>query len=227
MFYTRPSLQDFFVQLVETEIDKPLKDRPNSPHSERNMATGLLLRAVLLTLTCQLVFGTSSTPLQCSTSSNHQRVGECFQKPSSYNTLPFITTNAACCAACAADQRCGLWTLRTNTTLNPGCFLKPFSPSPTIRHDSLCTSGEKGGGPTPPPSPPPPTPAPLSLTPPPTYWCTWLAQSHNWMDAGGAMSDAEASDKQCIFKVFFRVFFVGLTGLLQITMMLHLPRLYS
>lgn len=199
----------FLSSWVETEIDKPLKDRPNSPHSERNMATGLLLRAVLLTLTCQLVFGTSSTPLQCSTSSNHQRVGECFQKPSSYNTLPSITTNAACCAACAADQRCGLWTLRTNTTLNPGCFLKPFSPSPTIRHDSLCTSGEKGGGPTPPPSPPPPTPAPLSLTPPPTYWCTWLAQSHNWMDAGGAMSDAEASDKQCIFKVFLGFSLLG------------------
>eukprot|EP00041_Stephanoeca_diplocostata_P029972 m.896214 g.896214 ORF g.896214 m.896214 type:complete len:685 (+) comp23666_c0_seq18:118-2172(+) len=112
--------------------------------------------------------------------------GECFDSPSSYRTLQSISSAALCCSVCGnQSDKCGNWVFRdpAKTQLNPGCQLHPHG-VPGVRVDPLCVSGSVSSIS---PSPPPP---PMRL--PPTYWCTWQAQSREWMSEAPQADDGAA-----------------------------------
>jgi hypothetical protein len=84
-------------------------------------------------------------------------------------------------------------------------ILTPFSLKITHRTDPLCTSGLSPSPrpPTPsppgpgPPDPPPPPPPPRPRNPnrkPPAYWCTWQAQSREWMQGASGLDERGGED---------------------------------
>ncbi len=130
--------------------------------------------------------------------------GVCFSSPAAIERLTSIPNATACACACDAEPRCGRWVYRPlSAELNPGCFLKPGGGHAKQRSDVLCTSGLRSrsapvGPPSPSPDPPAPNPGPLPPRDPdrkpPSYWCTWQAQSREWMQgaAGLNVSGGEA-----------------------------------
>lgn len=132
----------------------------------------------------------SKTAMSCSNTTTYH-AGQCFDTPPSYSTLHEISSAALCCNACANDtEQCGNWVFRdpAKTHVNPGCQLHKRG-IPGVRVDALCVSGTVSAS----PSPPPPIRPAASLRPPPTYWCTWQAQSREWMSEA-PQTDAGAAD---------------------------------
>lgn len=121
--------------------------------------------------------------------------GVCFQHPASFKHLTTVANASGCCNACRHEPRCAVWVFRPARGLNPGCLLKPEGRT-TTRQDPLCTSGHSGNHPAIPPPPPPPPPPPSPLPPrdrsrkPPSYWCTWQAQSREWMQGAAGLDAA-------------------------------------
>eukprot|EP01052_Picozoa_sp_SAG31_P027531 SAG31_NODE_2584_length_5434_cov_3.784067_1_plen_666_part_00 len=114
--------------------------------------------------------------------------GVCFQRPAAFAHDASVPNATACACACDASPQCSLWVYRPLTTeLNPGCFLKPGGGQVQNRTDALCTSGSRSPHHPPAPIQPPPPGPPEPLPPrnpdrrPPAYWCTWQAQSREWM----------------------------------------------
>ena len=127
--------------------------------------------------------------------------GVCFHNPASFATIHNLPNATACACACEAEPRCNVWTYRApGTEPNHLCLLKGAG-GDVRRSDPLCTSGQVRVAPPPsPPSPPsPPQPPQPPLPPrnpgrkPPAYWCTWQAQSREWMQ-GAALLNASGGE---------------------------------
>ena len=123
------------------------------------------MAAAALALAALLADG-AAAQAQCA---GKQYPGSCFSCPSSgcqqLARASGVGSPDACCAACAANPKCDLWTLQSHTQM---CYLKTRTGAgPAV--PKACANGTAGAmapRSPPPPAPPPPAPTPLPPAPP-------------------------------------------------------------